>query len=88
MTLGFLRGSLLRVDGAFLALGELGTLLWLDLSPKGCVVKQRAPLFYATNTWSLPAVSGGLLYVCQQGEDIEVSQAAGPRVICYDLRGD
>ena len=88
MTLGFLRGSLLRVDGAFLALGELGTLMWLDLSPKGCEVKQRAPLFYATNTWSLPVVSGGLLYVCQQGEDIEVSQAAGPRVICLDLRGE
>lgn len=88
VTLGFLRGSLLRVDGAFLALGELGTLMWLDLSPKGCEVMQRAPLFYATNTWALPAVSGGLLYVCQHGEDIEVSQAAGPRVICLDLRGD
>jgi outer membrane protein assembly factor BamB len=88
MTLGFLRGSLLRVDGAFLALGELGTLMWLDLSPKGCEVRQRAPLFYATNTWSLPVVSGGLLYVCQQGEDLEVSQAAGPRVICLDLRGE
>jgi outer membrane protein assembly factor BamB len=88
VTLGFLRGSLLRVDGAFLALGELGTLMWLDLSPKGCEVKQQAPLFYATNTWALPALSRGLLYICQHGEDIEVTQAAGPRVICLDLRGE
>jgi outer membrane protein assembly factor BamB len=88
VTLGFLRGSLLRADGAFLALGELGTLMWLDLSPKGCEVKQRAPLFYATNTWSLPVVSGGLLYVCQQGEGIVAAEGTGLRVICYDLRGE
>lgn len=88
VTLGFFRGSLLRVDGAFLALGELGTLMWLHLSPKGCEVRQQAPLFYATNTWALPAVSRGLLYVCQQGDDIDVTQGAGPRVMCFDLRGE
>ena len=27
------RGSLLFADGAFLALGEMGDLAWLDLSP-------------------------------------------------------
>lgn len=87
VTLGFFRGSLLRVDGAFLALGELGTLMWLDLSPKGCVIQQQVPLFYAANTWSLPAVSRGLLYVCQHAEGIVPSEGSGPRVICYDLRG-
>ena len=29
------RGSLLAVDGQFLCLGELGHLLWMDLTPKG-----------------------------------------------------
>ncbi len=87
VTLGFMRGSLLRVDGAFLALGELGTLMWLDLSPQGCKVNRQTPLFHAMNTWSLPAVSRGLLYVCQHGEDIEPGRDGGPRVICYDLRG-
>ncbi len=87
VTVGFFRGSLLRVDGAFLALGELGTLMWLDLSPQGCVIRQQVPLFHAVNTWSLPAVSRGLLYVCQHAEGIVVSEASVPRVICYDLRG-
>jgi len=89
VTLGFLRGSLLRTAGAsFLAFGELGTLLWLELSPQGCEVKQRHQLFYAANSWSLPAVSHGLLYVCQHAEDIDPTQKAGPRLICYDLRGE
>ena len=33
--LGTYRGSLLAVDGQFLCLGELGHLLWMDLTPKG-----------------------------------------------------
>ena len=32
---GTYRGSLLAVDGQFLCLGELGHLLWMDLTPKG-----------------------------------------------------
>lgn len=87
VTLGFLRGSLLRVGARFLAFGELGTLMWLDLSPAGCQVKQQTPLFYAANSWSLPALSHGLLYVSQHAEDIDPTQNAGPRLICYDLRG-
>ncbi len=87
VTVGFFRGSLLKVDEAFLALGELGTLMWLDLSAQGCVVQQQTPLFYAANTWSLPAVSHGLMYVCQHAEGIVAAQGSGTRVICYDLRG-
>ena len=34
-SLGTYRGSLLAVDGQFLCLGELGHLLWMDLTPKG-----------------------------------------------------
>ena len=42
---GTYRGSLLAVDGQFLCLGELGHLLWLDLTPKGYKEVSRARLF-------------------------------------------
>ena len=80
------RGSLLQVDGAFLALGELGHLLWLDLSPKGYKETARAWLFGARSTWSLPVISRGLLYVVQHERD--AIGGKGPRLICYDLRAD
>ncbi len=41
------RGTLLAVDGQFLCLGEMGNLLWLDLSPKGIREIARAKLFTA-----------------------------------------
>jgi outer membrane protein assembly factor BamB len=87
VNLGFLRGSLLRCGDRFLALGELGTLMWLKLDPSGCEVLGQCQPFYALNTWALPVVSGGLLYLCQQGDDIDPAQKAGPRVLCLDLRG-
>ncbi len=61
--LSILRASLMKVDGAFLCLGEIGSLHWLDLSPVGAKVIAQAQPFYALNTWSLPALSHGLLYV-------------------------
>ena len=84
--LSALRASLMRVDDAFLCLGEVGTLLWLDLSPKGCEVKQRSQLFYALHSWSLPALSHGLLYVHQQSAPLSGAGEEGTRIICYDLR--
>jgi hypothetical protein len=42
-------------------------------------------LFYALNTWSLPALSRGLLYVRQQSPGLDGS--GGPALFCYDLRG-
>ena len=57
------RGTLLAVDGGFLCLGEMGHLLWLDLTPKGYKEVARAWLFAARETWSLPVVSKGLLYI-------------------------
>lgn len=83
--LGILRASLLKADGAFLCLGETGSLHWLDLSPAGAKVIAQAQPFYALNTWSLPALSHGLLYVRQQARDL--MQKTGERVICLDLRG-
>jgi outer membrane protein assembly factor BamB len=84
--LSILRASLLKVDGAFLCLGEIGSLHWLDLSPAGAKVIAQAQPFYALNTWSLPALSHGLLYVRQQQKDL--MQKTGERIICLDLRGE
>jgi outer membrane protein assembly factor BamB len=84
--LSILRASLLRVDGKFLVLGELGTLLWMDLTPQDAKVEARAQLFYAMHTWCLPAVSRGLLYVTQNSEE-QVRGPTGQRLLCFDLRG-
>ena len=81
---GIQRASLLKVDGRFLCLGEMGTLLWMDLSPEGVEVQSRVQLFIAPETWSLACLWHGLLYVCQHGDDYQ--DGATPRVICYDLR--
>jgi outer membrane protein assembly factor BamB len=83
--LGILRASLVRADGAFLCLGEAGSLHWLQLSPQGCQELQRAQLFYALQTWSAPVISHGLLYVRQQEEGLD--RKSGRRLLCYDLRG-
>ncbi|MED5419119.1 MAG: hypothetical protein VYA27_10465, partial [Verrucomicrobiota bacterium] len=74
------RAGLLHVDGAFLCLGAQGTLLWLDLSPKGAVILSQTQLFRAPETWGVPIVSRGLLYVNRN--------SFGPRLVCYDLRGE
>lgn len=78
------RGSLLKADGRYYSLGELGSLGILDLSPKGVELKQVVQLFTARSTWSLPVVSQGLLYIVQHEPDQVGS--SGRRVICYDLR--
>jgi outer membrane protein assembly factor BamB len=78
------RGSLLRVDGHFLTLGEHGHLLWLDLSPKGYKQIARAWLFRAPETWTPPVLSHGLLYIVQNHRDALADTP--PRLLCYDLR--
>jgi outer membrane protein assembly factor BamB len=78
------RGSLLAVDGQFLCLGELGHLLWLELTPKGYREVSRARLFAARESWTPLLVSRGLLYVMQNTRD--VFERTGPRLLCYDLR--
>jgi len=79
------RGTLLAVDGRYLCLGELGHLLWLDLSPKGYKELARTWLFPARESWALPVLSHGLLYVVQNTR--ELTRVNGPRLLCYDLRG-
>ncbi|MEM6915148.1 MAG: hypothetical protein AAF491_01180, partial [Verrucomicrobiota bacterium] len=79
----YLRGSLLHADGKTFALGELGSLGILKLTPEGVETLDRAQLFLARATWSLPVLHQGLLYVSQHEPDIDGN---GPRLICYDLR--
>lgn len=78
------RGSLLRTGRRTFALGEDGTLAELELSPRGPVTKQRVRLFTARETWTLPAIHRGLLYVVQNSRDPGANKL--PRLICYDLR--
>ena len=84
LAMGTYRGSLLAVDGSFLCLGEMGHLLWMDLTPKGYKEVSRAWLFAARESWTLPVLSRGLLYVAQNTRD--QAQGTGPRLLCYDLR--
>lgn len=84
LVLSTLRGNLLHVDGKFLCLGELGHLMWLDLTPDGYKELERSRLFLARETWALPVISHGLLYITQNTRDIV--SGSGPRLICYDLR--
>ena len=85
-TYGYFRGSLLKVDGSYLCLGEHGALAWMDLTPEGVKMVERSQLFFAPHAWTLPAVSRGLLYVSQHEKDADTGK--GARLICYDLRGE
>jgi len=80
------RGSLLWADGHFLCLGELGNLLWLDLSPQGHRTLSRTRLFAARESWSPLVLSRGLLYVSQNRKDFLLG--VPPRLLCYDLRAN
>ena len=84
LTVGTFRSSLLHVDGRALCLGEFGHLLWLDLSPDGYREQSRTWLFAATETWTPPVLSHGLLYVCQNTRG--TLRQEPPRLLCYDLR--
>lgn len=79
----YFRGSLLLADCRVWALGEFGSLGLLKLTPDGFEEIDRTQLFLARETWSLPVVHRGLLYVAQHAEDLE---GRPPRLICYDLR--
>ncbi|WP_395089739.1 PQQ-binding-like beta-propeller repeat protein [Armatimonas sp.] len=75
--------SLILVDGRCLMLGEYGQLAWLDLNPKGYKELSRTSLFVARESWGTPALSRGLLTLCQNEVGVDGSQR---RLLCYDLR--
>ena len=78
------RGSLLKVDGRFLALGEQGQLLWLALSPQGPKILAKTTLYLSRQSWTPPVISKGLLYITQNERDFISGKP--PRLLCYDLR--
>ena len=57
----------------------------MDLTPKGYREVSRCRLFLARESWALPVLSRGLLYVVQNARD--VFERTGPRLLCYDVRG-
>jgi len=84
ITFGLQMASLLKVDGNYLCLSELGHLLWLGLSPQGVKVLSKCRLFTAKQTWCAPIISQGLLYISQNEDDKLTGKT--PRLRCYDMR--
>ncbi len=79
-------GSMLYVEGRALVLGDNGHLLWVDLDPAGARVTGRVSLFRANETWTPPAISHGLLYVCQNRRERFGNDRQPARLLCFDLR--
>lgn len=84
INLGLFRGSILRLNDYFICLSELGSLLKLDLSKDGWRIESKVQLFFSPGTWTLPALSKGLLYIVQNETDRMTGKE--PRLICLDLR--
>jgi hypothetical protein len=85
LTLSFFRGSLLNCAGRVFALGEDGVFAELKISPKGVKVVSKSQLFVAEQSWALPVIHRGLLYICQHTKGFVDNTV--PRLICYDFRG-
>ena len=83
---GIYLGAILKADGQFYCLSELGHILWLDLNPKGYKIRSKKRLFTANQTWCSPVISKGLLYVVQNMKD-HIDKST-PRIRCYDIRGE
>jgi outer membrane protein assembly factor BamB len=75
--------SIMLVDERGLVLGQYGHLAWIDLNPEGYKELDRTHLFLARQTWAMPALSKGLLYVGQNDTGVDGTKT---RLICYDLR--
>jgi len=77
--------SFLLVDGRCLVLGQYGHLAWIDLNPVEYRELDRTHLFLARQTWALPTLSKGLLYIVQNDPGVDGTQT---RLLCYDLRAE
>lgn len=84
LPMSFKRGCLLHVDGKFLCWGEWGTLAWLEMSPKGIKILSSTQPFLTQQSWTLPTISQGLIYLVQRGKDELTGTPA--KLICYDFR--
>ena len=84
LNLSLFRGSILKLTTYFVGLSELGSLVQLNLTPKGWKLENKVQLFFAPGTWTLPALSKGLLYVMQNETDRMTGKK--PRLLCLDFR--
>jgi hypothetical protein len=84
VTMSPFRGQFLLVEGRFVCLGEEGHLLCYELTPTGYKELHRAWVFKASESWTPPVISHGLLYLCQNKRGQDGSPA---RLLCYDVRG-
>jgi hypothetical protein len=86
LNLELFRGSYLKVNNHYLGLSELGSLVLLKMNEQGFEILDTKQLFFAPETWTLPALSHGLLFIMQNETDR--SSGEKPRIICYDLRAN
>lgn len=85
--MSYFRGSILRADSKYFALGEMGSLAILKLNKAGYEETSKCQLFMARSTWSLPVIHKGLLYISQHEKEFPFLEDPKPaRLICYDLR--
>jgi len=80
---GLFRGSFLRTSKRLFSLGEDGSFTELKLTAREPEILQKARLFSATESWTPPVLSGGLLYIVQNSKGFDGSPR---RLICYDFR--
>ncbi len=85
LDLPFGDGSLIYADGHFIAQGEYGHLLLLEMTPTGCREISRCSPFLAKETFTSPVLSHGLLYICQNTRGMVDKSPS--RILCLDLRG-
>ena len=69
INLELFRGSILKINNSYLGLSELGSLIFINLDHTGLELIWQKQLFFAPGTWTLPALSKGLLYIMQNETD-------------------
>jgi outer membrane protein assembly factor BamB len=75
---GFQKGSLIRVDGHLLVLGETGQLALVEATPEEYREKARARPF-RRRCWAAPALAEGRLYLRDQKQVVCLSVVIGDR---------
>ena len=80
---GLFRGSFLKTSKRLFSLGEDGSFAELKLTANEPKIIQKARLFSATESWTPPVISRGLLYIVQNSKGFDGSPT---RLICYDFR--
>ena len=84
LTLSFFRGSILKCENRVFGLGEDGVFAEFMLSPKGVKISSQSQLFVAEQSWALPVIHKGLLYISQHTRGFV--NDTKPRLMCYDFR--